>query len=225
MSQLAAPAALEQHALLGLSRALGSRQRMACVVPTTSAVLARVKKFEANAAIAVVSPRFGEGKSTLKSLLSRVGAAQAAPKTVVVFSDQILDPADATLFVRHDSGDGFFSPLEAILNIKYDYELDVWAGQSSTKIPAGAGTVESVLSSVVGHVRSCETLGDLWRMRELQGMRTPAFRIYQARRKLRFFKSAVVNAYAEKPTHPELARLLAHAEAIESAMTSAAEPT
>lgn len=225
MSPSASQATLEQRACDRLSRASANSQQTAYIVPTTTTLLALAKRLEASASASVVAPRSGEGKSTPTSLLSRVAVPRNAPKAVIVFSDQLLDPADATLFVRHDSGDGFFSPLEAILNIKYGYELDVWTGEGSAVIPGHAGTLESVLTCMVAHVRSCEVLGDLWRMRALQGMRTPAFRVYQAQRKLRFFRSSILNAYREDPSHPDLARLLVDAERLERSMKDVASTT
>ena len=98
----------------------------------------------------------------------------------------------------------------------------MWTAEGPAVIPARAGTVESVLASIVAHIGSCEALGDLWSMRALQGMRTPAFRFYQAQRKLRFFRSSILNAYSEEPSHPELARLLIDAERLENSMKDVA---
>ena len=224
MLQAPVPAALEQHALRSISCAVERNQRTACIVPTTAAVLDLAKRYYADAALAIACPRFSDGKATLKSLLSRVAAAQDVPQTIVVFSDQLVDPTEATLLVHDDSGDGFFSPLESILNIKYGYDLEIWTAEGPAMIPARTGTLESILTRMLGYIRSCDALGQQWTMREHQGMRTPAFRAYQARRKLRFFRSSVFHAYMEEPTHPEIARLLAHAETLEQIIDNVASP-
>jgi hypothetical protein len=134
---------------------------------------------------------------------------------IVVFSDQILSPADASILVRTDEFDKFYSPFEAILNIKYGYRLAIWTMSGYAVVEPHAPDLIDVFEKLILHFKSCDSCGSSWDMKQMQSMRLPNVRNHNALRKLRFFRSAVINAYQDKPEDLAALDLLKQVSALE----------
>ncbi len=134
---------------------------------------------------------------------------------IVVFSDQILNPADASILVRTDESDRFYSPFEAILNIKYGYRLAIWTMSGYVALEPHAPDLINVFEKLILHFKSCESCGSGWDVRQMQSMRLPNVRNYNALRKLRFFRSAVINAYRDDAQDASVHDLLNQVSALE----------
>ena len=132
-----------------------------------------------------------------------------------MFSDQILSSADASILVRTDGADTFYSPFEAILNIKYGYRLAIWTKSGYAVVEPHAQDLSCVFEKLVLHFQSCDQYGPEWDMRDMQNLRTPGMRSYHALRKLRHFKSAVVSAYRNDPGDAAALDLLAKVSTLE----------
>lgn len=138
----------------------------------------------------------------------------------IVFSDQILAPADASVLVRTGALDAYFSPFEAILNAKYGYRLAVWNPHRYRTVEPCTHDLRAVFGELAAYLQSCRALGDLWKVRNLQKLRSPAERTTGAMRKLRFFRSAVINAYRHDPGDPVALSLLQGADCLQQRIAS-----
>ncbi|HST44688.1 MAG TPA: hypothetical protein VLK29_05620 [Luteimonas sp.] len=175
---------------------------VALLVPTTSDNLAEAARLRDAGSILLVADAAHPGATGPSDILLRLASAPGSRPDLVVFSDQILSAADANVLVHGDRIDAFVSPFEAVLNLKYGYCLGVWAPGGYRRIAPGTAT-PVVLAAVARHLLECDTLGDAWLVRHLQRLRSPARRRADARRKLRFFRSAISNVFRMSPDDPE----------------------
>lgn len=137
----------------------------------------------------------------------------------LIYSDQLMAPADASVLVRTQHGDAYFSALEFILSANYGYSLHIWTTDGDLTVRPGTTDIAQVLEPLAQHLRSCHQLGETWLMRARQHERTVKMRDHNARRKLRLFKSIVFNAFRDAPDSPRVPALLARIERIESSLT------
>ena len=140
------------------------------------------------------------GSSSPASVLRQI-ASNEAPRSVVIFTDQLHRPADATILAVLEDRKIYLSALEFILCDRYGYTLGVWTSLEMVWLSPGA-SVTDVSSAIANHLRDCAKLGDAWLERDKQIIRTAEHRNTSAKRQLRFFHSSTANAYMDDPSNP-----------------------
>ena len=141
----------------------------------------------------------GDGMALLtpSQYLAACGAAAAgaARRTAVVFTDQFVSSEHAALLVRDGVDDRFYPTLELIASARYGVAVRYWVGEGFLDAGTAAGAAETAaLHALRRYYRSCDALGDMWRMRGRQFQRSPAGRIEAARHRLRLYQSIVMLA-------------------------------
>ena len=131
---------------------------------------------------------------------------------VFIFADQLVGAVEATVLLRTEYGDFFVSPLEFIMNQRYGYRIVLWHPSAFLEVSPGCSDEASIYRRLLEHLESCNKLGDLWLARKQQSSRTPAIRLYNARRKARLFRSAVLDAYLERLEDADLKKVLGRVE-------------
>lgn len=192
---------------LSASTRCGAGDPEAFILPTTSAVLEVVNRHRQLGDVAIVAGTSVPGSLPAAALVKTLSADGPMPR-LVIFTDQVMSPADASILVKTNDANAFFSPLEFILNVRYGYRLVIWGQEGGTVVESGRSEISEVLSPISSYLRACYTLGDDWLARGMQHLRNPESRRHSALRKLRFFRSAVVNAYRAEPASVEVAKLL-----------------
>lgn len=185
----------------------GAGDPVAFILPTTSAVLEVVNRYRQLGELTIVAGTSVPGSLPAAALIKTLSADGPRP-LLVIFTDQVMSPADASILVKTDDANAFFSPLEFILNVRYGYRLVIWGQDGGTVVESGRSDISEVLAPISGYLRACYTLGDDWLARGQQYQRNPESRRHSALRKLRFFRSAVVNAYRTEPASVEVTKLL-----------------
>lgn len=181
---------------------------VAFILPSTRESIATAMRLGNEGGVRVIGGLGLTGMTSPADLLALIREESVRRQPLVVFTDQILSSADASILVRTDESNIFCSPIEAILNIKYDYRLEIWTISGYITVEAHAPSLEAVFECIVLHLQSCKAYGAGWEMRGMQNLRTYNVRRHNAMRKLRFFRSAVINAYCESPWHPAAILLL-----------------
>ncbi len=180
---------------------------LAFILPSTTAVLEVASRCRQNGELTIVASSLVPDSLSAAALVKMLSAGESRP-LLVIFTDQIMNPADASILVKTNDADAFFSPLEFILNARYGYRLVIWDQFEGTVIESGRSEIAEVLAPLSRYLRACYTLGDDWLVRGEQHLRNPETRRHRALRKLRLFRSAVVNAYRTEPDSVEVAELL-----------------
>ncbi len=180
---------------------------VAFILPTTSAVLEVVNHYRQLGDVTIVAGTSVPGSLPAAALIRTLSTGGPRPR-LVIFTDQVMSPADASILVKTNDANAFFSPLEFILNARYGYRLVIWGQEGGTVVESGRSDISEVLSPIADYLRACYTLGDDWLARGKQHLRNPESRRYSALRKLRYFRSAVVNAYRTDPSSIEVTQLL-----------------
>lgn len=180
---------------------------VAFIFPSTSAVLDVANRYRQLGEVTIVAGTSVPGSLPAAALIKNLSADAPRPR-LVIFSDQIMSPADASILVKTNDASAFFSPLEFILNARYGYRLVIWGQDGGTVVESGRSDISEVLPPISSYLRACYTLGDDWLARGKQHLRNPESRRHIALRKLRFFRSAVVNAYRTEPASIEVTKLL-----------------
>lgn len=184
------------------------------VLPSTPSVLERVRPITADEHSCVVVGSALVGGMKPVDLLRRLKETDEHPP-IVVFTDQILDQADTSLLVRTDRGDRYLSPLEAVLNASYGYDIVVWTASGFETVPAGSDDLAGLAKHLLTHLDDAQRLGPDWQAGPLQMHRLPETRRYNAKRKIRFFRSAIINAFRDVPRAAEAIELLAKADELD----------
>lgn len=190
-------------------------QAVAFILPSTKAALQAAMRLQERGQAMLVGGLERNGLLAPVDMLARLATAPTQRPMLMVFSDQILSSADASILVRTDEGERYYSPFEAILNIKYGYRLAVWTASNYVVVEPHAPDLSIVFDKLVLHLRHCEQHLPDWDVKELQSMRTTAMRNYNAKRKLRFLRSAIINAYRDTPTNEVALALLRSVGAME----------
>lgn len=177
----------------------------ALILPSTTAVIGEVDRMRESVGLTVVG---GSTQDRLPpSVLLKAMARSGNRPLLLIFTDQIMSPADASILIKTNDAEAFFSPLEFILNSRYGYRLVIWKQNGYTAVEPGS-SISEVFAPIADHLQHCCTLGDEWLERKRQYQRNPTTRRFNALRKLRFFRSNVINAYCTEPATTELAELL-----------------
>ncbi len=200
--------------------------------------LSKAYKTRAHAPVAFVLPTTVEVKRTLSRLgIASVGNLQLgshySPTSIlsslkkqderpmlVFFTDQVVDQANTSLMVRTSAGERYISPFEAILNSYYGYEIAFWTRRGFVDCQAGTGDLHRIAAMVVEHLDSAKELGSEWILSEYQVLRSQESRCFNAKRKLRMYRSAVINAFRDSPTSSEARRLIAKADELEKSVAA-----
>lgn len=194
---------------------------VAIVVPTTPRTVGLATRMRAVQGFALVGDGSLAPSRAPAQILRQLRDGVGRPD-LVVFTDQIVGAADASILVRSTSGDRYFSPLELILCAEYGYALAVWTGAGDRRIAPGTQDITIVMSALASHLDSADALGAAWLARSMQEGRTPRGRRIFAQRKLRFFKAAVINAYRDAPDDPAAEKMMERIDALEATIGVAA---
>lgn len=178
------------------------------IIPTTRETLAAVPGWQKNAPQVTIVGSSIPGTATPTELLAQFKSHDLQrPRVAIIFSDQLVSPLHATLLVKHADQTQYISGLEAVAHVGYGYRMTAWVGRGfeAASVPGETG---DALRLLLRYFSACEELGDQWLMRESQVMRTPVDRVYQARRQLRLFHSAVMYAYLNSPLDAEVLAII-----------------
>ncbi|MBH1431503.1 hypothetical protein I5U42_09380 [Stenotrophomonas maltophilia] len=184
----------------------------ALALPSTRAVLARSRQLADAGRIRVVCNDTSLGLSA-SSMLRLVQSGQRP--ALVILSDQLVFAHEATLLIRTSREDIYVSPLELILNQRHGYALSIWGMQGYSTIDAHSTDSSEILHGIIDHLHQCSSLGDQWLLREQQSLRRPAIRTYNARRKIRMFRSALLAQYQPDSIDAELDALMEAIDTLE----------
>lgn len=171
----------------------GSANPIAVVLPTTKSVMSAALACQTRGEVELVGESSDPAIITPSQILTRT--TQGLKPDCVIFTDQILSPANATVRLKADIGDYFISPVEIILCLKYQYDLVVWAGSDYSVLKAGQQTVETICSSVNIHLAAAYRLGSQWLVRDSQNLRKSDVRAHGARTRISLIRSLAMNAY------------------------------
>lgn len=199
------------------SASADGRPPLALIVPSTTRTTEESIRLHGLGVASMVGDGATPGALRPADVVSLIRSETTQPD-LIVFSDQILHPADASILVRTDTADMYFSPIETILNVKYGYRLAIWTAQDYKVIEPRATEISMIFSALVGHLHDCATIPQNWNMREAQKQRLPLGRRRMARRKLRLLKSAVIDAFRFGPDDLATGELLGRVEAMERQM-------
>lgn len=187
---------------------------VAFVIPTTAAARNATGFGTAAERVATVGdPHLGPMHSPT-SLLDSLRRLPSRP-ALVVFTDQIVDQANTSILVKTEQGDRFISPLELILSSNYGYTIVFWTPAGFIRCPAGTLQMDTFARLIVEHLDGANALGSAWEAAGLQHFRSMEARRFNARRKLRFFRSSVINTFKHTPASGEAKRLIDRADALE----------
>lgn len=176
----------------------GADGRVALVLPSTRAIGGRVLSRQGS--WSVIGRPGGAGVQGAVDALRHLWTTRE-PRPVIIHTDQLYQPADATVLALLEDRSIFISPVECILNDRYGYRLLVWTASGLRMLPPGS-PMKDIGSLVVRHLRDCSLLGAAWLEREHQVQRTIAHRREAGRRQLRFLRSSLADAYREEPGNP-----------------------
>lgn len=160
-----------------------------------------------------------KGNTRATDLLCVAGAVDA-PRRVVIHTDQLCRASEATVRIDLADQQVFLSPVEMILNTKYNYSLLVWTAGGLREVPADS-RLKDIAAVLVEHLRDCATLGAEWLERDRQIERTLSHRRRLGRRKLRYLRSSVASAFADHPTVDAASTYLANIGTLEAAFAAA----
>lgn len=172
---------------------VGSANPVAVVLPTTKLVMSAALACQARGGVELVGESSDPAIITPLQMLTRT--TRGLKPDCLIFSDQILSPANATVRVKADIGDYFISPVEIILCLKYQYDLVVWVGDDYLHLKASQQTLETICSSINIHLTAAYHLGNQWLLRESQHLRKSDVRAHSARTRISLIRSLAMNAY------------------------------
>lgn len=176
----------------------GPDGRVALVLPTTRAIGER--HLARQGSWSVIGRSGGAGGQGAVEVLRHLSMARE-PGPVIIHTDQLYQPADATILALLEDRSIFLSPVECILNDRYGYRLLVWTASGLRTLPSGS-PMKDIVSLVVRHLHDCSMLGAAWLERDQQVQRTMMHRREAGKRQLRFLRSSVADAYREEPGNP-----------------------
>jgi hypothetical protein len=146
------------------------------------------------------------GTKGATEVFSRLSSGQT-PTPIIVHTDQLYRPADATILAVLENRKVYLSPVECILNDKYGYRLLVWTA-SGLRALAAKSPWTDIGSLTIEHLRDCSLLGKRWLERDQQVQRTVEHRLKSGKRQLRYLHSSVANAYMTDPANPTINALV-----------------
>lgn len=188
---------------------------VALVIPSTRLALDLANRLVKERELLVVTGGSSSGISP-SAILAQVGAGERP--TLAIFCDQLVSAHEATILLRTDTGDFHVSPFELILNQRYGYHLVIWGADGYSTTDGYCSDRTHILHQIFNHLTECNTLGDQWLRRDDQALRMPAIRAYNARRKVRMFKSSLVSHYPADRFDAELDALLDRVDSMESSL-------
>lgn len=190
--------------------------RVAKILPTTRSWLAFAREASCQqAGTTTIVDGSGSRNAVRPTGLLRALASGSRPNLIIIFADQLTASSDATVLVRANRGNYYVSPLEYILHATYGYVLSFWGLNGEQWVHERDESALNVLSALDVYLRECHGLGEEWLARSVQGERTQEYRREEALRRLRFFRSAIADAFCNDPTNAHASSLLSRALAIE----------
>lgn len=194
---------------------------LAKILPTTRDWLAFARNVQGQlpGATAVVGQSDEDGMLRPQGLL-RALASGSRPHLIVIFADQLTTSNDATVLIRSDHGDYYVCPLEYILNTTYGYVLSYWGANGERLVGERSGDPIDVLAPLAAYLNECHALGQEWLARSVQLERSPEFRRDEALRKLRYFRSAIADAFRNDPINADAASFMSRALNLEQKLRS-----
>lgn len=185
----------------------GNRSSGLYVIPSTDATMAAIPQWQADpAGISVVAPSVPGTLSPLELLANLQSGKTSPSRVVIVFSDQMASAVHAPLLVEYGGRTLFLSAMEAVAHVRYGCPVQAWIEGTFSAVRADSDTPE-VLRVLMRHLASCHTLGDVWRMRESQSMRSAATRMLHMRRQIQMFHSSLLYAFRDSPLPDEYATI------------------
>lgn len=172
---------------------VGGSNPVAVVLPTTNSIMNAALACQVRGEVELVGESSNPGIITPSQILTRT--TQGLRPDCLIFTDQILSPANATVRLKTVIGDYFISPVEMILCLKYQYDLVIWIGREYSVLKAGQQTAEAICSSVNTHFSAAYQLGSQWLMRDSQNLRKSDVREHGARTRISLIRSLAMNAY------------------------------
>lgn len=185
---------------------------IALVIPSTRLSLDLANRLVRERVLLAVTGGSTSG-ITPSAILVQAGVGERP--TLAIFCDQLVSAQEATILLRTDTGDFHISPFELILNQRYGYHLVIWGPDGYSTTIGYCSDSAHILQQIFNHLTECNTLGDQWLGRGDQALRTPAIRTYNARRKVRMFKSSLVAHYPADRCDAELDALLERIDSME----------
>ena len=196
----------------GIDMLRAGTSAIALVLPSTRAVMVRSRQLADAGRIRIACNEGSLGLSA-SDVLRQAQSGQRP--TLVILSDQLVSAHEATLLIRTAHGDIYVSPLEMILNQRYGYALAFWGTQGYSTIDAHSTDSSVILHRIIDHLHQCSSLGEQWLLRGEQSLRTPVIRTYNARRKIRMFRSALLAQYQPNSVDSELDALMEAVDTLE----------
>lgn len=193
--------------------ALRNENKLVFVLPTTADVLRILSETLHDSRYVVGGQEYGSYQ-TPAELLAGLKDSQHQPY-VVVLTDQLVAQSDTPVLVKSESGNIYVSLLEFVLNVSYGYTVVVWTRQGFLKYPPGMLSIEASSKIILEHLESAEKLGEAWQMAGQQTFRCEDVRRFNAKRKLRLFKSSVINTYRHMPAAAGVKSLFARIKAMD----------
>lgn len=194
-----------------------SEHPVAFILPTTQSVRDAISSCANLTDINVIgNPEIGACQAIAEAL-NLLRDSNVRP-LMVVFEDQIVDAANASVLVKSERGKHYISPIALILNLVYGYTLVFWTPFQFTNIAPGNGSIEIVARNIVELLNGASLLDTEWEVRDLQGFRSIISRKYNAFRKLRIFKASVFNTYKENPKSDHAKEIMQQLDAIEKSI-------
>lgn len=169
-----------------------SHGHVAIVLPTTHATLAVVDALACTGDIDAVIGTWGDSGKSPAWLLNRLAERDSPRQRIIVFTDQLTSPTNATLYVSRNGASFWLSALESAIHGMYPVKLSILIGNDFPKTDTTTSTAE-ILRLQHDHLHAASRLGNDWLARYQQSERTPAMRMRQAKIRLRRFHSATLH--------------------------------
>lgn len=197
------------------SQLAAGSEATALILPSTHAVFTLTNELADAGRAIVVTTRTAPGFSIGRTL-SLVNSGERP--AIIIFSDQLVSPDEATLLLRTNDGDLHVSPFELILNQRYGYSLKFWSRDGLSKVERHCSTQSTILHELVNYLGLCHKLGSQWLMRDDHLLRSPIMRTYNARKKTRALRSALISHYKVGIHDAELETLIDRTNTADNAL-------
>lgn len=174
------------------------------VVPSTSDAFECIKNHAENQCICLVGDN-AFLPSALKPATYLSACCQAQKNgtplpSAFVFTDQLVDAPEATLFVRHNDVTQYVSSLELLALLNHHVDLYVWTATNFQYVRHDdhemSSSIQRVLEALLNYYMSCARMDATWLARDIQRRRLHAFRCLHAAIRIRDYESALMLHFA-----------------------------
>lgn len=196
----------------GLRRTAGVEGSTLVVLPTTRKAVEVALRESDSKHLIVADPAIIHAAIDPPSYLALCSQHEACgqrPPSAYVFSDQIVDPAIATLLVERAGVREFLPATEVLARANHAVAVHVWTRRELVAVtPTPARDPRPVLRAMCTYYDACADLGDDWLMRGRQRRRQVESRVDSAMRRLRLYESVVMQAFATNDLYEEARGML-----------------